>query len=199
VSIFSHIKGAISGFARGGFSGAISGAIAGQNNAPNPKKAAKLAARARVAPKAPTAAVMPGGSYVSQAVTGIASVLPSASQVVNTVKSTGMSIASTLLGSGARTLPTLAKIGTVATRAAPVVGTAVLAGQMLYDAFGNPVRRRRRRMNPLNQRAARCAIRRVRAVRKMLQSSERQLPKQRVTSRSSGASRGRAIQLIKQE
>jgi len=190
LSIFSHIKGAISGFAKGGFSGAISGAIGGQNNAPNPKKLAKLRAQGKAAP----VSVMPGGAPVMSAVTGMASVLPSASSVVNTIKSTTMSA----LGLGSRTLPTLAKIGSVATRAAPVVGTAVMAGQLLYDAFGNPVRRRRRRMNPMNQRAARRAIRRVKAVRKMLQSIERQLPKQRVHSRAGSSRSGRVTEFIRQ-
>lgn len=173
MSIFSHIKGAISGFAKGGISGAIQGGLMGQNNAPNPKKLAKLAKQGKAAASAAPTVVKPGAGVVS------------------------------LLGSAASTfktsLPTLAKVGGTVARALPVVGTAVMAGEVIYDAFGNPagVRRRRRRMNPMNARAARRAIRRVKAVRKMLQQIERQLPKQRTTHRAA-APRGRVTEFIRQ-
>lgn len=52
------------------------------------------------------------------------------------------------------------------------------------DGSGRCVRNRR--MNVMNPRAARRAIRRIKGARKMLQSIERQLPKQRSRSRVSG-------------
>jgi hypothetical protein len=174
LSIFSHIKGAIQGFAKGGISGGIAGAIGGQNNAPNPKKLAKLAQQGRTATSAAATVVKPGA--------GVVSLLGSASSAIKT------------------TLPALRTIGTVASRALPVVGTAVLAGEAIYDAFGNQVgtRRRRRRMNPMNARAARRAIRRVKAVRKMLQQIERQLPKQRAAAPRRAAGGGRVTEFIRQ-
>jgi len=62
---------------------------------------------------------------------------------------------------------------TVATGAA-TVGTALGVGQAISTVFGSP--KKRRRMNPLNVRAARRAIRRVKAVRKITNDIEKQLP-----------------------
>jgi len=69
--------------------------------------------------------------------------------------------------------------GLVKTGAAIAGGT--IAGEAIYDAAGNLIgyKPRRRRMNPLNPKAARRAIRRVKSVRKMLQTIEKQLPKQK--------------------
>lgn len=50
------------------------------------------------------------------------------------------------------------------------------------DGSGRCVKNRR--MNPMNPRAAKRAIRRIKAARKMLQQIERQLPKQRTTRRA---------------
>lgn len=47
------------------------------------------------------------------------------------------------------------------------------------DALVRPVGRKRRRMNPLNARAARRAIRRIKAVRRITNDIERSLPKAR--------------------
>lgn len=59
-----------------------------------------------------------------------------------------------------------------------------VAGGALYDAAGNYLgeRPRRRRMNPMNHRAAKRAIRRVKAVRKILMNIEKQLPKAKARS-----------------
>lgn len=84
----------------------------------------------------------------------------------------------------------------LATRAAPVAlaaGRAALpfikknaakalgwisVGALVYDAAGNLMgRTSKRQMNPLNQRAARRAIRRIKRVRKIVNSIERALPK----------------------
>lgn len=65
-------------------------------------------------------------------------------------------------------------------RTGAVVAT-IIAG-MAYDLAGNllgPAPRRYRRINPCNARAARRAIRRIKGVRKLLHSIEKQLPKQR--------------------
>jgi len=82
---------------------------------------------------------------------------------------------------------TAARVGSSVLRRVPggigTIATGVGAGMMLYDAFGNPVSRRRRRMNPMNARAARRAIRRIKGARKMLMQIERQLPKARTAQR----------------
>jgi hypothetical protein len=72
-------------------------------------------------------------------------------------------------------------VGKVA--AGAVAGT--IAGDYIYDAMGNVVgtRRKYRRMNVLNGKAATRAIRRVKGVRKMLQKIERQLPKAKAPMR----------------
>lgn len=88
-----------------------------------------------------------------------------------------------------------AKVATSASRALVPIGKAVakpgvgkivaggiagtVAGDYLYDKAGNIIgtRRRTRRMNPMNVKAARRAIRRVKSARKILKSIEKQLPK----------------------
>lgn len=57
------------------------------------------------------------------------------------------------------------------------------------DGTGRCVRNRR--MNPMNPRAARRAIRRIKMARKMLQEIERQLPKQRTRARAFPGHRAR--------
>ncbi len=63
----------------------------------------------------------------------------------------------------------------------PVGGAVVSAGAGALGARlgggGGTPRKRYRRMNPLNAKAARRAVRRVKAVRKMLHSIEQSLPK----------------------
>src|SRR5512139_131029 len=122
---------------------------------------------------------------------------------------------SAAMGSPLRVLPTtnslsasnmvkaaapLARAGKVLVQNAGTVATVVGAGALLYDAFGNVIghRKRRRRMNPMNARAARRAIRRIKGARKMLQQIERQLPKQRTASRSSPSSRRNVQEFIRQ-
>lgn len=51
-----------------------------------------------------------------------------------------------------------------------------LLQSLSFDAAGNPLKKRRR-MNPLNARAAKRAIRRIKAVRKITAGIERALPK----------------------
>lgn len=57
------------------------------------------------------------------------------------------------------------------------------------DALVRPIGRRRRRMNPLNARAARRAIRRIKAVRRITADIERSLPKAKARRSYSGAHR----------
>lgn len=80
---------------------------------------------------------------------------------------------------------TITKYGPTVGRVAAGAATAAYVGGAIYDAAGNYLgqSRKRRRMNPLNARAARRAIRRIKAVRKITMDIERSLPKQR-TSRS---------------
>jgi len=89
-------------------------------------------------------------------------------------------------------------VGRMVSRAAPYVGAAAAVGGLLYDQFGNQVRRRRRRMNPMNARAARRAIRRIKGARKMLQNIERQLPKARAPVRRAPARASNVHEFIRQ-
>lgn len=100
-----------------------------------------------------------------------------------------------LPGGGVSRLPRLPGLGT-AVGVGGGVATAVQVAQMMG---GQP--RKRRRMNPYNPRAARRAIRRIKALRREMQKLERALPKQRVarqSRRSVGVRRGggRAVDII---
>lgn len=67
----------------------------------------------------------------------------------------------------------------------PSIAGGAVAGvglQQVVDQFGRPVRKRRR-MNPYNPKAARRAIRRIKALRREMQKIERMLPKQRASTR----------------
>lgn len=98
-------------------------------------------------------------------------------------------------GSGAVSmLPAVVRtgIGAVARRV-PAIAAGAAIGSVVYDMYGRVVGggRKRRRMNPMNARAARRAIRRIKGARKMLQQIERQLPKQRAAApRRLSAGRG---------
>lgn len=82
-----------------------------------------------------------------------------------------------------RILPALGRAGRTAVpiirRNLPAIGAGV-ATSIALDQFGNPVRKRRR-MNPYNPKAARRAIRRIRALRREMQKIERMLPKQKAS------------------
>jgi hypothetical protein len=163
LSILSHIKGAISGFAKGGISGAISGAIGGQNNAPPASKVARLAS----SPNAfGTVNQYSANGLVRYASTSGA-LVPMPSQAYPTMPGSGFS------GGGAT--------GSFA----PGTSTPMWAYRRLYTKKGTPRRIRRDglpyaipRMNAMNVRSARRAIRRIRGARKLLQRIERSLPKQ---------------------
>ena len=85
-------------------------------------------------------------------------------------------------------IPAIARVAGAAVRSPlgrAVVGTAAVAGvaDIVFDEFGQPVRRRRRRMNFGNAKAARRAIRRIKGTQKMLKDIEKLLPR-RAASRS---------------
>lgn len=154
------VKGAVGGFLGGGVPGAIAGAIGGSISNGNQTGIGTyngvdlMSLRNYGLPALPTADTF------------------SASRIVASVA-----------GTVARNIPRV--IGQVARRA-PAVAAGAAIGTMLYDAAGNIIgrRKRRRRINPMNMRAARRAIRRIKGARKMLQQIERQLPKQRTTTRA---------------
>ena len=90
-------------------------------------------------------------------------------------------------GSGAVSmLPSIVRTGVGAVaRRVPQIAAAAAVGSVVYDIYGRVVgtgSRKRRRINPMNARAARRAIRRIKGARKMLQQIERQLPKQRAAA-----------------
>jgi hypothetical protein len=88
-------------------------------------------------------------------------------------------------------VPAVKAVGSAVVRNAPTIGAVAAVGGLVYDMAGNVIgrQRKRRRMNPMNARAARRAIRRIKGARKMLQQIERQLPKQRTTARRAASSR----------
>ena len=73
---------------------------------------------------------------------------------------------------------------TPAGRAVIAGGTTAAAIDVIFDEFGNPVRRRRRRMNFGNARAAKRAIRRIKGTQKMLKDIEKLLPRRSAPRRS---------------
>lgn len=174
MSILSHIKGAISGFAKGGYSGAIAGAIGGQNNAPPARKGGIPVPKAF----SPISAAIPTtASFSSSGLVRLAST-NSLAQLPTTIPSAPLPGGGGFGGSGA---------------------TGSFGGQTmmplwayhrLYTKKGQPRRVKRDgtpyaapRMNPMNVRAARRAVRRIRGARKLLQRIERSLPKQTVHRR----------------
>lgn len=82
----------------------------------------------------------------------------------------GAARAASKVGGGLQHLPAvraLPGIGTISSTARRVAGGAarvggtVATGAVLYDQFGNPMRRRSKRINPLNHKALNRALRRV--------------------------------------
>lgn len=66
------------------------------------------------------------------------------------------------------------------------IAAGTIAGEAIYDAAGNLIgyKKKRRRMNYMNYKAAKRATRRIKGARKMLQNIEKQLPKHTVRSRT---------------
>jgi len=170
MSLFSHLRGAITGFAKGGISGGIAGAIAGSNNG-RPATAKPKAVSQAITTALPTTNTFSGSGLVRLASSAPLPTLP-------------------------RTIPTLAP--SVPMGGGGATGSWTPAAQMptwayhrLYTKKGTPRRTRADgmpyaapRMNPMNVRAARRAIRRIRGARKLLQRIERSLPKQTVRRRA---------------
>jgi hypothetical protein len=73
-------------------------------------------------------------------------------------------------------LPSLPTLDDARSYAAWKIAPDSLLQNLRFDAAGNPIKKRRR-MNPLNARAAKRAIRRIKAVRKITAGIERALPK----------------------
>jgi hypothetical protein len=106
-------------------------------------------------------------------------------------------------GSGAVSmLPAVVRTGVGAVaRRVPAIAAGAAVGQVVVDMYGRVVgngARKRRRMNPMNARAARRAIRRIKGARKMLQQIERQLPKQRAAAPRRSFGRNSETQFIRQ-
>lgn len=97
---------------------------------------------------------------------------------------TGFPVLAAGAGALARSAPAIvaggrALLARVSPRVAKALGWATVGG-LVYDAAGNlQGKAATRRMNPLNPRAARRAIRRVKAVRKLCHKLESALPKQK--------------------
>jgi hypothetical protein len=171
LSILSHLKGAVSGFAKGGISGGIGGLLAGKNT----DTAAQLAKRAAKGQTANLSNVgVPNLGTVNQYSANPLVRYASTTQLVPLPQSLPVGPGAGMGGGGATgtwSVPTSS-------------GVPMWAYRRLYTKKGTPRRTRRDgmpyavpRMNPMNPRAARRAIRRVRGARKLLQRIERSLPK----------------------
>lgn len=159
-SIGGALKGAIGGFISGGPMGAGMGAVQGAKAYSNRKNKGN----GQLAMSRSLVALPSSNTYSASAVTASRGQPATVGQVVRGVGTTlGM-------------WPTTAQVGL-----APASGRRNPAGG--YDANGWPLKadgkpyKKYRSMNPLNGRAARRAIRRIKGARKMLQQIERQLPK----------------------
>lgn len=152
---------------------------------------------------APILSVIPGAGLVGGAAKVLGGLGSAAGAVASTALkypiSTGLAVggAGLLAGGGsAPPAPTsaLAPLAPIATGGGGALGgvPASMSGALQspfrgykahYDAMGNIYyTRRHRRMNPLNPKAARRAIRRIKGARKMLQHIERQLPHRKATT-----------------
>jgi len=181
-SIGNAIKGGLAGFAQGGFYGAVAGAAGGalSKQPKNPAKTKNLnpvlsaqreAARTTGVQTVPTVAQYSASNFVRAAYQP-GSLVPIPSMPTLVPSGPG----GTFGGSGA----------TGSYSAAPA-----WAVRRLYTKKGTPRRIRRDgqpyavpRMNAMNVRAARRAIRRIRGARKLLQRIERSLPKAHVRRRA---------------
>jgi hypothetical protein len=181
MSIFSHIKGAVQGFARGGIAGGAAGLVAGQNNG------RKVRMKPGVVVKTPTTVNVPTANSFSAAplvrfASDTALVPLPQGNALQPLTDYGQVDQQYFRGY----LPGGASPPGMGTNAA----TPMWAYRRLYTKRGTPRRTRRDgmpyavpRMNPMNVRAARRAITRIRGARKLLQRIERSLPKQTVRRR----------------
>jgi hypothetical protein len=170
MSILSHIKGAVKGFASGGFYGAIAGGVMGQNNG------VKSTMRPPTNPNIQSVGQFSANPMVRYAASpGVLQPIP----VRNSLQPGpgGSSFA----WSSAGPMQTL---GFTNTSGMAASGQPMWAHRRLYTKKGTPRRTRADgmpysvpRMNPMNPRAARRAVRRIKGARKLLQRIERTLPR----------------------
>lgn len=146
------------------------------------KKAVKT-----VAPIAATGVLGPVGAAIGTVITArqsVSTARPSLPISVPQVSAFGTAGLAALPGAGLTTLSRIAPMaGKQIAKYAPEIAAGV-AGSYIYDNMGNIIGRRRKykRINPLNAKAARRAIRRIKAVRKITNDIERQLPHRKVHS-----------------
>lgn len=148
----------------------------------SPSQVVSPAASAQPLPAAPT----PVGGVRRQFVLD-----PSATGATPPITSAGVVNMSLLteLGKLAQRIPQVLRNPAVQGAGGAAAGTAIGAGLVGLDAFGQP--KKRRRMNYGNAKAARRAIRRIKGTRKLLQDIEKQLPRRTVRSRAPAGHRAR--------
>lgn len=135
---------------------------------------------------------------IVSAIGGIAGGLAASPRRVQPMLMAAPGIGTRFTAAGMRTLPTIAqRLPVRLPQRLPPIGRDLLVGAggaaaagALLDRAGRGERKRVRRINPLNHRAARRAIRRICAVRNICSSIERQLP--RAASRRSTCRRRKA-------
>jgi hypothetical protein len=168
-SIGGALKGAIGGFSSGGFLGAGMGAVQGAQAA-KPNKA-----RGR------------GQGYQLAAMRGqaVPATAPFLTRSLVGLPSTNTYSASAPVASGGFTWSPSGPMSTLGFSATKATWGSRRQPAGGFDANGWPLKanghpyKKYRSMNPLNGRAARRAIRRIKGARKMLMQIERQLPKAR--------------------
>jgi hypothetical protein len=118
----------------------------------------------------PLASMIPGPIGIGASVLG--SVLSKTPKV--TQAGMALPMLPAVIGAGARVLPGLGRIGTtvgkvVGSRVGKAVGAAA-TGIAIYDAAGNflGTRKKYRRMNPMNYRALKRAVKRIKGARKFV-------------------------------
>lgn len=135
--------------------------------------------------KAPAIMNLPtiGGGGINSALTSIKGAVGSLSTIKGGLPALATGAGAAIGGaiaSGAKKLVTGAGGLPTIGREVAIGAGLTLAGGMLFDQSGQPVGRlKSRRMNPLNAKAARRAIRRVKSVQKMLNSIVKNLPRRK--------------------
>lgn len=198
-SIASHITGAIKGFSSGGVLGGIAGAISGGPK--NPAKTKNVgvhpmvnATKGKIQLSASASPTLAGPNQI--AAYGGTSAIPGLSSQTGTFSASGLVRQSAFGGSPPSSIvPALyGGAGSTGTFMPTPGGSMTLAPgyspMAMYHRFYTKKGTLRRvtrtgvpykapHMNPMNPRAARRAIRRIRGARKLLQRIERSLPKAR--------------------
>lgn len=182
MSLLGELAGAVRGVARGALAGVTGGASEALYSAYKATKPSKSGPR-MPPPKIYHSAAPAGGMSMFPALPAIGGAIAGATRLLPSILPRVGSLipaagtAARVAVSGARQV--WGKLPRWSKEAAAAAGLTI-AGSMVLDSAGNPVGRiGGRRMNPMNAKAARRAIRRIKSVRKILTNIEKSLPRAR--------------------